>query len=130
MLKLNNQFFLFVIAGGLAAVANIGSRIIINFWLDFRISVILAYCIGMLVAYILSRMFVFTENKTSVLSSSIKFVLVNVIAIIQTYYISVYLNIFLKNYTELQFTEEIAHAVGIIVPVISSFIGHKYFSFR
>jgi putative flippase GtrA len=28
------------------------------------------------------------------------------------------------------YTLEIAHAVGIVVPVFTSFIGHKYWSFR
>lgn len=129
-MNLNKQFILFVVAGGIAALGNFCSRIVINQWLDFNISVVLAYCIGMFIAYTLSRIFVFTERKTSVLSSSFKFVLVNVIAVIQTYFISVYLNMFLQAHIDWSYTEEIAHAVGIVVPVITSFIGHKYFSFK
>lgn len=129
-MNLNKQFILFLVAGGTAALCNFGSRIVINKWLDFNISVILAYCLGMVVAYSLFRIFVFTERKTPVLSSTVKFVLVNVIAVIQTYFISVYLNMFLQAHIDWSYTEEIAHAVGIVVPVITSFIGHKYFSFK
>ena len=129
-MNLNKQFILFVVAGGIAALGNFCSRIVINQWLDFNISVVIAYCIGMFIAYTLSRIFVFTERKTSVLSSSVKFVLVNVVAVIQTYFISVYLNMFLQAHIDWSYTEEIAHAVGIVVPVITSFIGHKYFSFK
>ena len=45
------------------------------------------------------------------------------------YYVSVYMYFILKNY-DIMFVKEIAHFVGISVPAISGFIGHKYFSFK
>lgn len=72
----------------------------------------------------------FFETDSSIISSSIRFVFVNIVAIIQTYYVSIYLHLLLDKYTDWNYSREIAHFCGICVPVITSYYGHKYFSFR
>jgi putative flippase GtrA len=58
-------------------------------------------------------------------------VLVNGLAIIQTWAISLLMAYYALPALGVQdYTLEIAHAVGIVVPVFTSFIGHKYWSFR
>jgi len=54
-----------------------------------------------------------------------------VVAIIQTYIISVGLVEYGFPYLGFDFyPEAVAHAVGVIFPVFTSFFGHKYFSFK
>lgn len=72
----------------------------------------------------------FFETDSSIISSSIRFVFVNIVAIIQTYYVSIYLYLLLDKYTDWSYSREMAHFCGICVPVITSYYGHKYFSFR
>ena len=117
-------------AGGFAALVNFVSRIIFNFWFSFEVSVVLAYLIGMITAYILTKIFVFKAKSVGLVSSSIKFTIVNILAVLQTYFISVYLYYWLNNNINFDYNKEIAHFVGIEFPVITSYIGHKYFSFK
>ena len=125
---MHNQFVIFLFTGGIAAMVNFISRIILNFWLSFELSIVLAYMLGMIVAYILFRKVVF-KKEVSILKSSIKFVIVNIVGIVLTYYVSVGVYALIKDF-DLIFNREIAHFIGISVPAITSFIGHKYFSFR
>lgn len=79
--------------------------------------------------YYLENSFFF-ETNSSIISSSIRFVFVNIVAIIQTYYVSIYLYLLLDKYTDWSYSREMAHFCGICVPAITSYYGHKYFSFR
>lgn len=124
------EFILFVAAGGFAALVNFVSRIIFNFWFSFEVSVVLAYLIGMITAYILTKIFVFKAKSVGLISSSIKFTIVNILAVLQTYFISVYLYYWLNNNINFDYNKEVAHFVGIAFPVITSYIGHKYYSFK
>jgi putative flippase GtrA len=124
------EFILFVAAGGFAALVNFVSRIIFNFWFSFEVSVVLAYLIGMITAYILTKIFVFKAKSVGLVSSSIKFTIVNILAVLQTYFISVYLYYWLNNNINFDYNKEIAHFVGIAFPIITSYIGHKYYSFK
>lgn len=117
-------------AGGFAALVNFVSRIIFNFWFSFEVSVVLAYLIGMITAYILTKIFVFKAKSVGLVSSSIKFTIVNILAVLQTYFISVYLYYWLNNNINFDYNKEVAHFVGIAFPVITSYIGHKYYSFK
>jgi len=119
-----------VAAGGFAALVNFVSRIIFNFWFSFEVSVVLAYLIGMITAYILTKIFVFKAKSVGLVSSSIKFTIVNILAVLQTYFISVYLYYWLNNNINFDYNKEIAHFVVIAFPVITSYIGHKYYSFK
>ena len=57
--------------------------------------------------------------------------LVNLVAILQTWAISVALAYWLLPALGVrQFVREIAHAVGVIVPVFTSYLGHKRWTFR
>ncbi len=59
------------------------------------------------------------------------FCMVNVIAVAQTWMISMGLTMYAFPYWGImRFATEIAHAVGVIVPVFTSYLGHKHFSFR
>ncbi|OMP38280.1 hypothetical protein BMR86_18970, partial [Stenotrophomonas sp. KAs 5-3] len=57
------QFVLFLIAGGLAAGVNIGSRLLLGHWLAYIPSILVAYCLGMATAFVLGKQFVFEKAQ-------------------------------------------------------------------
>lgn len=127
----SKQFIMFLLVGGFAASINFGSRIIYNHWINFSASVVAAYITGMITAFMLSKIFVFTESTRAVHHSIMYFVLVNLIAILQTLAISLFLAYYaLPALGVTHFIKEISHAVGVIVPVFTSYLGHKHWSFK
>lgn len=126
----SRQFVAFLLTGGIAALVNFISRIIYNLWFGFSAAVILAYLTGMVTAYVLARAFVFT-GRHSLSRSAFYFALINVLAIAQTWLVSLLLlHHVMPALNVVRFAPELAHAVGIVVPVFTSFLGHKYLSFR
>ena len=128
---MSKQFLAFLLTGGTAAAVNFGSRIVYNLWLDFSKAIVLAYITGMITAFVLAKMFVFKTSQQSLQRSAIFFVLVNLVAVLQTWLISMglaYHALPALGFT--LFVREIAHAVGVVVPVFTSYIGHKRWSFR
>ncbi len=127
----SRQFALFLATGGVAAVVNFGSRLVYNQWMGFSPAVVLAYMTGMVTAFVLARAFVFKGSSQPVHRSALFFTLVNVAAVLQTWAISVVLAEWaLPRLGVTHSVREIAHAVGIVVPVFSSYLGHRYWTFR
>jgi putative flippase GtrA len=57
--------------------------------------------------------------------------LVNIAAVIQTWIVSMLLYHYLLKWMDISlYKKEIAHMVGVAVPVFSSYVGHKYLTFR
>lgn len=128
---ISRQFILFLLTGGTAAAINFYSRIVYNQWMNFSTAIIMAYITGMITAFILARAFVFKNSNQQIHNSALIFTLVNLIAVLQTWGISMLLvySIFpLLGITFFQY--EIAHAVGIMIPVFTSYWGHKRWTFR
>ena len=70
-------------------------------------------------------------SKKNLFKSFFYFALVNFLAIIQTYYISIWTKEIILLYIGInQFMELIAHSTGVIFPVFTSYFGHKYISFK
>lgn len=129
--KLSKQFMIFLLTGGTAAAVNFGSRIGYNQYVDFSWAVIFAYITGMITAFVLAKLFVFKESQQSLHRSALIFVLVNLVAILQTWGISMGLAHYLLPYLGVTlYAPEIAHATGVAVPVFTSYIGHKRWSFK
>lgn len=127
----SRQFVLFLLTGGTAAAVNFASRILYNHWLDYSTSIIVAYLTGMVTAFVLARLFVFTESSQNWQRSALIFTLVNVVAVAQTWAVSMGMAYYVLPEAGItRFAPEIAHAAGIIVPVFTSYLGHKHWSFR
>ncbi len=127
----SRQFMRFILTGGTAAAVNIGSRIYYNQWLSYSHAIIAAYITGMITAFILARLFVFRQSTQAVHKSILFFCLVNGFAVLQTWAVSLGLAYYaLPRLGVTQWVPEIAHTVGVIVPVFSSYLGHKRWSFR
>jgi putative flippase GtrA len=127
----SKQFVGFLLTGGAAAADNFGSRILLNRWMDYSAAIVVAYLIGMATAFVLARLFVFKQSTQAFHRSAGFFVLINVFAIFQTWLVSIILaRHMLPAFGVNRFVPEIAHAIGVMVPVFSSYLGHKRWSFR
>jgi putative flippase GtrA len=125
------RFGLFVITGGIAAAANYGSRFGFSLWFSYPVAIVCAYLVGMAVAFVLMRQYVFEGGGKALGPQVVKFGLVNLLAVLQTLVVSLVLARWLLPWAGVsQHVEAIAHAVGVAVPVITSYFGHKKATFR
>ncbi|NIJ89754.1 putative flippase GtrA [Xanthomonas campestris] len=129
-LLMSRQFALFLIAGGTAAVVNFGSRIVLSHWLHYVSAIIIAYCLGMITAFFLNKLFVFEKSDKNLHKQILWFVLVNIAAVFQTLLISLAFARIIFPYLAIDFhIETLSHGIGVAVPAVTSYIGHKYLSF-
>lgn len=127
----SRQFIKFLLVGGVAAIANFGSRIVLSYWLPYIPSIIIAFCIGLVWAFVLNRAFVFVNPANTLRNQAWWFTVVNLAALVQTLIISVILAKYaLPSLGMGTHAETIAHGIGVLVPVVTSYLGHKTFSFR
>ncbi len=129
-IKINSEFARFILTGGFAAGVNFLSRIGLSELMSYRFAVFVAYIIGMITAFILAKIFVFTKSSQTTSNEFSRFTLVNIVAVIQVWFISVGLAEY--GFPAINFVfypEEVAHLIGISVPVVTSYYGHKYFTF-
>lgn len=124
------RFITFLLTGGIAALVNVGSRAGLSLFVSYQSAVLLAYLFGMITAYALSRWFVFDASGKPVSEELAKFALVNVIAAAQVWSVSMVLNYYLLPAINWSFERElVAHLIGVVSPVATSYFGHKHFSF-
>lgn len=125
------QFFRFLLAGGIAAAANYGSRFLFSLWLSYGLAIVLAYLVGMVVAFVLMRQHVFDGHKSALAPQITKFVGVNALAVLQTLVISLVLARWvLPRLGVVEHAEAIAHLIGVLVPVVTSYFGHRMLTFK
>jgi len=114
---LSSPFLRFLLSGGIAAAINIGA-------------VVVAYLIGMTAAYVLMLLFVFPASGKSRAHEYLRFGLVNLVALVQVWLVSVGLARWA--FPALGFAwhpDTVAHVVGVLSPVVTSYAGHKFFTF-
>jgi putative flippase GtrA len=122
---------MFLLTGGFAAAVNWGSRIVYNIWIPYSVAIVVAYITGMITAFILAKLFVFTKSTQSTARSVFFFTLVNLVAVLQTWVVSVGLAYYVFPRVGLSWhVTDIAHLFGVAIPVFTSYIGHKKFSFK
>lgn len=127
---MTKQFGIFLLCGGSGALANFLSRFLYNIYLSFSVSIILAYITGAIVAFYLSRKFAFKDSKNHILLAIWLFFCVNLVGIAQSWSVSMFLKYYLLPAMGIPILiDEISHLIGIMVPAVSSFFGHKYITF-
>lgn len=127
----HSEFFQFLMVGGVAAGINFISRIGFSELVSYRVAIVLAYLVGMVTAFLLSKHYVFEQSGRNFKDELRDFTIVNIFAIIQVWLISVGLAEYFFPYISFTFyPEEFAHLIGLGIPAITSYFGHKYFSFR
>ena len=120
----------FLALGGVAAGVNLLARWAMQPVLGFEIAVAAAYVCGMVVAYTLFRALVFGASGRSVASEAWRFTLVNLVSMALVWLISVGLARGL--FPAIAFTwhaDDIAHLIGVLSPALTSWLGHKRYTF-
>lgn len=127
----HRQFVLFLIVGGAAALVNFGSRIALSHWLSFSAAIVVAYLAGMITAFALNRAIVFRAPQNELQHQIFWFIAVNIAAVLQTLLVSLLLtHIVFPRVGFSWHAEAVAHAIGVAVPVVTSFMGHKALTFK
>ena len=124
------QVLRFIAAGGAAALLNFGSRLVFSHFMGFAAAVFCAFWIGLGSAFLLSRRYVFAPTGRGVASELAWFLAVNLAALAQTWLLSVWLEGLLSPRFGTVIGEAAAHFAGIMLPVVSSYFGHKHLTFR
>ncbi|CAN7660476.1 GtrA family protein [Rhizobium sp. LjRoot258] len=120
----------FVLVGGLAAVINVTARIVFNTVTSYEFAIVLAFPVALTVAFALNRRFVFQGGEGNRTQQYIRFTIVNLLALVQVWLVSIVLDRWLMNTLGSNWHREtIAHAVGVLSPVATSYAAHKYFTF-
>jgi putative flippase GtrA len=128
--RVQREFLSFVAIGGFAAGVNFVSRFPIDYFTSFEVAVVLAYGIAMTTAFLLNRAFVFKAADGPWLRQYWRFFLVNLLALAQVFVVSVGLARFLFPAIGFDWhTEAVAHAIGLASPIVTSYWGHKRYSF-
>lgn len=127
----SKEFLLFIMVGGFAALVNFLSRILYSEYVGFSLAIFFAYITGMITAFVLNKMFVFEESSNSTGHEVFYFTLVNLAAVLQTWLVSMALYHYVLMWLGVErYTMGIAHLAGVLVPVFSSYVGHKYLTFK
>lgn len=120
----------YLFCGGISVVCNWGSRFGFSLLMPFAAAVVCAYGVGMVTAFLLFRTFVFPKSPTPLNRQIRGFVLVNMLSLVQTWLLSLFLADWLLPRIGWTFhAEAVAHAAGLAAPTVSSWFGHRYLTF-
>lgn len=127
---MTREFTAFVLAGGLAAGVNWLSRLLLEPFTGLEAAIVLAYLVGMTTAFLLTKFFVFEPSRRQVHDEYVRFAIVNAVALLQVFVVTVFLARFaLPRMGIHEYADDIAHAIGVASPVVTSYLGHRHFSF-
>lgn len=125
------QFLYFILSGSVAAGLNWGSRFLFSQFAPFEIAVILAFFVGLLSGFILMRYFVFDGGDKPIAPQAINYIVINLFGLLQTLFISlIFARWALPAVGITDNTEALGHLFGVLVPVVTSYFGHKFLTFR
>jgi len=124
------EFAHFLIIGGLSAIANLGSRYLLDVALPFEVAAVLAYGIGMAIGFLLFQLTMFQGQNIMQPRRMVRFAWVNVYGMtlalgVSTVMARVILPV--SGWTWQPF--EVAHLAGVAAPAISSYFLNKHYTF-
>lgn len=126
-----SQFMRYLAAGGFAAAANYFSRFAFSAWFAFETAVVLAFFVGLITGFVLMRQFVFEGAGKPLAPQAVKYVMVNLVALVLTVGVGSLLARWLLPVLGVdRHVEAIAHAFGVAVPVLTSYVGHRLATFK
>lgn len=126
----SRQFAGFLFAGGLAALLHWIARILLSLVLPYSWAVAFAYGVGMAVAFLLNSYYVFPASDKPLPKQARDFFAINIAFFPVVWLASLQLNELLRELGVERYTEEIAHAIAISLPVMATFLLYKFFAFR
>ena len=129
LLYFSKQFIYFLIAGGLSALLNFSTRLILRPYFDIILSATFSYVVALIFAFFLYRKFVFPFSTVPIYLQGKKFLLIQVacmpiviliFSLLSSFFISIGLGIY---------SEPVAHAISIGMPALITFLLYKLFVF-
>ncbi len=123
------EFVRFVALGGIAALANLVARYLLNFFMPFEVAVVLAYMVGMVIAFFLFQRMLFGGEGASPRRVS-RFIQVNILGAALAWLVSTIMARTVLpaiGWTWQPF--EVAHFCGVATPAITSYFLHKFYTF-
>ncbi len=128
----SKQFAAFLGVGGLAALANFGSRFIFGLVVGFELSVLLAFFVGLSSAFLMNRAFVFSDaRETTWRVEAFRFVVVNLAGLVVTLVVAVLaLQGIGQLFGDTRWDEGLAHILGLGCTAVTSYIAHSLWTFR
>jgi putative flippase GtrA len=125
------RFGLFLVVGGFAALVNLAMRWLLNLAVPYELAVAAAYLCGMTVAFTFNKLFVFSRSGRAAHREYLRFAIVNVVAFVQVFVVSVGLARWLFPLVGFTFhADAIAHGIGVGSPVITRLPGPQILLFR
>lgn len=125
------QFWRFLLAGATAAAANYGARFVFSIWLEYEWAIVLAFFVGLTVGFLLMRGYVFDAQGKPLAPQVLKYCAVNLVALAQTLIVSIALaRWLLPAMGVVSQAEAIGHLAGVLVPIATSYFGHRLATFR
>ena len=125
------NFFFFLVSGGIAACINFTSRFFFSVFFLFEVAVIFAFFLGLVVGFLLMRSFVFPGGGGALSQQFLIYTAVNLFGLMQTLLISsLFARWLLPFVGVLDNAEAWGHLVGVLVPMVTSYFGHKFLTFR
>ena len=124
-------FLRFAIVGALAAGLNIAVRALLGSYMPFEAAVALAFPVALTFAFAANRRWVFAHDLPDWRIAYWRFFVVNIAALAQVWLISV--GLYRLIFPVVGFTwhaELIAHTLGVLSPVVTSYYAHKHYSFK
>lgn len=123
------EFIRFLAVGGVAALANLVSRYLLNFVMPFEVAVVLAYMVGMVIAFFLFQRMLFGGSGANP-RRVMRFIWVNIFGAALAWAVStVMARIVLPAIGWTWQPFEVAHVCGVAAPAITSYFLHKYYTF-
>ncbi len=126
------SFGAFLLVGGFSACVNVLCGALFGLLMPFELAVTFAFPVALLTAFFLTRAFVFKPlDSAATFSQIVRFTLVNLLALIVVWAVSVGLLRFVFPWIGFSWhAETIAHAIGVASPVLSSYVLHRNYTFR
>jgi putative flippase GtrA len=123
-------FVLFLLIGGFAAAVNFFARMLIEEVTSYEVAIVLAFPVALTTAFVLNRLLVFKPGGSAWTGQYGRFAVVNLLALVQVFVVSVGLARFILPALGVHWhAEDLAHAIGVCSPVLTSYWAHKHYSF-
>jgi putative flippase GtrA len=127
----NPQFIKFLISGTISTLINLFVRFCLSFFISYPAAIIISYLIGMMTSYIIFKMWVFQSQRHNLLQQLGYYLVINLLGLAQTIFVSLWLfHYIFTGINGIILRETLSHIIGLSVPIVSSYIGHKYLTFR
>jgi len=126
----SEQFLRFFFSALAAAAVNFIVRLLLDPFVGYSYAIVLAYIAGTIFAFYMYQHKVFGDGVRPLWQEIALFIFVTLAAIAQTLIVSVVLADHLFPAVQWSwYPKEVAHVIGMGVPMFSSFLGHKYLTF-